>query len=221
MVQRTEICFVRHGETEWNRVGRYQGTSDIPLNDLGIQQAQLVAARLAGESWDAILSSPLTRAATTAQAIADATGIEPIELLVDLQERAYGDAEGLTIVEREERWPDGDWPHLESLESIWERGARVLQHVVANYPGQRVIAVSHGGLINAILHDITDGELGTGVSLILNVSLTRIHTDDGGENWTVESVSDARHLLDEHGVLNVLMPARVDSSGLAAARSGT
>ena len=221
MVQKTEICLVRHGETEWNRVGRYQGTSDIPLNELGLQQAQLASARLANESWDAILSSPLTRAATTAQAISDATGVVPIELLVDLQERAYGEAEGLTIVEREARWPDGDWPNLEPLEGIWERGNRVLQHIVTNYSGQRVIAVSHGGMINAILHDITDGELGTGVSLILNVSLTRLYSDDDGVSWTVEVVSDVEHLLDEHGVMNVLIPAAVDSSGLAAARSGT
>jgi uncharacterized phosphatase len=219
--QTTEICLVRHGETEWNRNGRYQGTSDIPLNDLGIEQARLAAIRLAGERWDAVISSPLSRAKATAQAIADAIGIEPIEMLTDLQERAYGDAEGLTIAEREERWPEGEWPNLESVEATWARGANVLKHVVANHPGKRVIVVSHGGLINAILHVVSDGELGTGVTRILNVSLTRLHSDDDGVSWTVDVVSDADHLLDEHGVLNVLMPAAVDTSGLAAARSGT
>ena len=221
MSQTTELCLVRHGETEWNRNGLYQGTSDIPLNVLGIEQARLASVRLAGERWDAVISSPLSRAKATAQAIADAIGIEPIELLPDLQERAYGDAEGLTIAEREERWPEESWPNLESVESTWARGANILRRIVDNYLGKRVIVVSHGGLINAILREVTDGELGTGVTRILNVSLTCILSDDDGASWTVDVVSDADHLLDEHGVLNVLMPAAVDTSGLAAARSGT
>jgi len=202
-------------------VGRYQGTSDVPLNDLGREQARLAASRLAGEHWDAIVSSPLSRARTTAQAIAEATGIDTVEEMIDLQERAYGAAEGLTIAEREERWPDGGWPNLEPLEHMWDRAANAMDRIAGNYAGKRVIAVSHGGLINAMLHNVTEGELGTGVTRILNVSLTKLSSEDNGASWTMGEVNDADHLLDEHGVLNVLIPAAVDTSGLVAARSGT
>jgi uncharacterized phosphatase len=155
----------------------------------------------------------------TARAAADAIGIDHIEPLPDLIERAYGDAEGLTIAEREERWPDGDWPGLETPGSTFVRARNVLEHILRNYEGKCVLVVSHGGLINSILHEISDGEVGTGVTRILNVSLTRIHTDDG-EHWTIDVVSDADHLLDEHGVLNALTPGDVDKSGLASAHAG-
>jgi broad specificity phosphatase PhoE len=189
------------------------------LNDLGLEQARLGAVRLAGEHWDAIISSPLSRAMQTAQAAAEAIGIDHIEPVYDLIERAYGDAEGLTIAEREERWPDGDWPGLETPTSTFERARNALAYILRHHAGQRVLVVSHGGLINAILHEISDGEVGTGVTRILNVSLTRIHSDDG-EHWTVDVVSDADHLLDEHGVLNALTPGDVDRSGLASAHAG-
>lgn len=221
MAERIDICLVRHGETEWNRVGRYQGTSDVPLNDLGFEQARLGAERLAAEHWDAVISSPLARARSTAEAIAAAVGIDTIEFLDDLQERAYGDAEGLTIAEREERFPEGSWPHLETLEHLWERSTRALQHISDRYAGKRVLVVSHGGTINGILHVVSAGDIGTGVTRILNVSLTRIHSDDSGASWTIDVVSDAEHLIGEDGEMNVLMPANVDASGLAASRSGT
>lgn len=221
MTQRTDIWLVRHGETEWNRTGRYQGTTDIPLNDIGLEQARLVAQRLAAEHWDAIIASPLSRALETARAIAHAANRDDVDgTLDDLTERAYGDAEGLTIAEREERWPDGLWPGLEPQESIFARARRVLASVLANHARKRVILVSHGGLINAILHEISDGEQGTGVTRILNTSITRIATEDG-EHWEIEAISDADHLIDEDGVLQVLQPAGVDSAGSrAAARSG-
>lgn len=220
MSRPTELCLVRHGETAWNRDGRYQGTSDIPLNDLGHEQARLGAERLADEPWDAIVSSPLARAKSTAEAIAAATGLDGIEFLVDLQERAYGDAEGLTIAERDERWPEGMWPNLESVEHVWKRAERSLQVLAKTYAGKRIVVVSHGGLINAMLHVASNGELGTGISRILNVSLTRLHSDDLGASWEIDVISDAEHLMDEHGKLNVLIPANVDAAGVAAARSG-
>ena len=69
----TTICLVRHGETDWNLHRRYQGWEDIPLNETGRGQAQVVALAIAGEEWDAIVASPLSRAYATAQAIATAS----------------------------------------------------------------------------------------------------------------------------------------------------
>ena len=93
----TEIVLIRHGETAWNVELRYQGTSDIPLNDLGVRQAQALADSMRGEHWDVIVSSPLQRAWNTALPIAEAVGIDAGHLIPDprLMERAFGVVEGL------------------------------------------------------------------------------------------------------------------------------
>jgi len=216
VTNRTELVLVRHGETDWNRAMRYQGQTDIPLNDLGRMQARLGAERLAQESWDAIISSPLSRVMQTAEPIAAATGLSPIETDPDLMERHYGQAEGLLREEREARWPDQDWPGLEPMDHLQARAMRALHTVATRHAGQRVIVVSHGGLINSLLAGISDGRVGSGISHILNVSFTRIHSEDG-KQWTIEVISDVDHLLDEQGVLNALTPERTTAQELAAA----
>ena len=79
----TELCLVRHGQTDWNRLEIIQGREDNPLNALGRQQAEESAAFLSQEEWDVIVSSPLSRAVQTAQAIATACGIEHEAILLD------------------------------------------------------------------------------------------------------------------------------------------
>ena len=189
----TSICLVRHGETEWNRTGRYQGQMDIPLNEHGLQQAAAVATAIAGEpSWDAIVSSPLSRARKTAEAIAQAIGIDEITLDADLKERNYGEAEGLTLAERTERWTGNEWPGLEPFESLQARGVAALDRVALRFPGQRVLVVCHGGLMNAVLAHHSAGEHGTGITVIRNTA--RTHLAHNGSAWTVETVTDASHL---------------------------
>ena len=188
----TTICLIRHGETDWNDTRRYQGWSDIPLNVLGLEQAGIVARAMAGEQWDAIVSSPFDRALKTAEAIAAALNIDQIEEDADLRERGYGDAEGLTLEEREARWPGPEWPGLESWDAMAERAMAALDRIVARHAGQRVLVVCHGGLINAVLTRISNGEHGTGITIILNTARTTILHD--GAAWTVETVTDASHL---------------------------
>ncbi|HEU0163727.1 MAG TPA: histidine phosphatase family protein, partial [Thermomicrobiales bacterium] len=98
---KTTVYLVRHGETDWNRIRRYQGTTDIPLNATGEQQAAQLAAYLGthelAPEGDAIVSSPLMRAFVTARAIGDALGITEILTDDDLMERAYGVAVGSTL----------------------------------------------------------------------------------------------------------------------------
>src|SRR5580698_6897789 len=94
----TQILFIRHGETDWNRIKRIQGHIDIPLATTGLEQAQRLAHRLAGEAsqgatLDAIYSSDLQRAQQTAQPIADALGL-PLQLRESLRERLYGAFQG-------------------------------------------------------------------------------------------------------------------------------
>ena len=188
----TTLCLVRHGETDWNVALRYQGNTDIPLNATGLHQADLVADVVAAEPWDAIVSSPLSRAYSTAEAIARATGLSPIHTDPDLQERAYGAAEGMTHAERESHWSGDDWPGKEDPDAFQERAMAALARIVERFPGQRVIVTSHGGVINAVLHDISGGEIGTGITKIPNTSLTTVvkTTDE----WRVIRFAIADHL---------------------------
>jgi uncharacterized phosphatase len=190
----THIDLIRHGQTDWNVQNRYQGTSDIPLNEIGRRQAQLLEESMRGESWDVIYSSPLVRALDTAKAAAAATGIDEDAIITDrdFMERGYGDAEGLTGPEREAKWPEGDWPGLEQWEDAASRSIKALRRVVEANPGKRILVVCHGGIINAILATLSDGEVGTGKTVIDNTSRTTI--DVVGDTWTIGDINNIEHL---------------------------
>ena len=98
------LYIIRHGETEWNKIGRYQGITDVPLNDNGIAQAKACANALKDVHFDRILSSDLSRALVTAETI---RGNRNIEITIDsrLREIDFGDWEKLLFSEIEERWP--------------------------------------------------------------------------------------------------------------------
>ncbi|HEY0375309.1 MAG TPA: histidine phosphatase family protein [Amnibacterium sp.] len=151
----TDLVLVRHGETEWNRLGRVQGLSDIPLNETGRRQAQEAGVRLRSEHWDAIASSPLSRAAETAEIIGREVGVPAPELVEALVERNYGEAEGLTGEEIDRRW-DGVLQARESREAVLERVVPALLALAERHPGQRVLVVSHGGVIGSLVRMATD-----------------------------------------------------------------
>jgi len=150
------------------------------------------ALKMVAPTGDAIVSSPLSRAFDTARAIGDALGINEIATDADLQERSYGVAEGLTLVEREARWPEGNWPGLEEWDHVAIRAMRALGKVALNYSGERVFVVCHGGLINSILAVLSDGELGTGKTTIINTSITTLTLHVTG--WHIDSVNQTPHL---------------------------
>ncbi len=168
----TLLTLVRHGETDWNRDRRIQGSTDIPLNDTGRAQARAAAAGLRG---DIIVSSDLSRARETAEIIAAELDLPAPTLYPDLRERAYGDAEGVDAVDFIRRW--GDWhtaevPGAEPWPHLRERGLRALAAVVrdarrATAPAAAsVIVVTHGALIRELIRHATGGELPpTGVRL--------------------------------------------------------
>lgn len=190
----TTICLVRHGETDWNLHHRYQGQADIPLNATGHEQARRVAGAIGDDGWDAIVSSPLSRAMATARAIAEIAGIDEnaIERESDLAERSYGHAEGLTLAEREARFPDANWPGLEEWDDVAKRAMLALERIEDRHAGERVLVVCHGGVINAILAVITKGEMGTGKTVIINTARTTLVRE--GDTWAVESVNVVDHL---------------------------
>jgi broad specificity phosphatase PhoE len=148
----TELFLVRHGETDWNQQRRIQGLTDIPLNDVGRGQARTTGRLLARRSWDAVYSSPLSRAFETARIIAGELGLEDPTPVDSLVERNYGEAEGLNFLEVERRWPDrGAVPGQESREEVVARVVPALRDLATAHPSQSLVVVTHGGAIRAVL----------------------------------------------------------------------
>jgi probable phosphoglycerate mutase len=151
--QPTRILTIRHGESEWNAIGRWQGQEDPPLTDAGMLQA-VAAAEVLG-TFDAVWASTLQRAANTAAIIAEAIGIGPVQLDPDLMENAFGPWQGLTISEIEEGWPNYLAEHrrppgAEQPEEVTERGLRALRRIAGEHPGGEVLVVTHGGLMRTL-----------------------------------------------------------------------
>lgn len=154
----TAFALVRHGETDWNRARRIQGSTDIPLNDTGREQAAATGALLRGRQWSRIVASPLSRAAETAAIIADAIGMPGPELDAAFVERNYGEAEGFTGAELDARFPDGaEVPGRESREAVAERVVAALHRLAAEHPGEAIIVVAHGGVIRSVLETVAPG----------------------------------------------------------------
>jgi len=142
---------LRHGQTTWNIERRFQGHTDIPLDDTGREQAERAGRMLAALRPDAIVSSDLVRASSTAQPLARLTGLVPVPDK-DLRERSGGLWEGLTDAEIRERYPrereSWDPPEGESREAVAERVARALRRAAdAIPPGGLAVVVSHGAAI--------------------------------------------------------------------------
>jgi probable phosphoglycerate mutase len=154
----TVFALVRHGETDWNRERRIQGSTDIPLNDTGREQARATGAVLASRRWTALVASPLSRAAETARIIGAHVGLSEPELEPRLVERDYGAAEGLTGTEIDTRYPDGaEVPGREPREAVAVRAVDALHDLAARHPGEAVIVVAHGGVIRSVLESVEPG----------------------------------------------------------------
>ena len=149
-----QIALVRHGQTDFNRDGRLQGSSDIPLNETGIAQAHTAARLLAGEHWDAVVSSPLERAAVTADIIAAALDLEVGGRYASLIERAYGEAEGLTKEQAVERFGT-DWPGEEDFDDLQRRAVAAVDDVAARNPVGALVIVTHGTFIRAFADHVS------------------------------------------------------------------
>lgn len=157
----TCIILVRHGQTEWNRVERFRGHADVPLNELGLAQAGSTGRRIAAE-WkvSAVYSSPLTRATRTAEAIANPFSL-PVQIHPDLIDINYGAWQGLTPDEVRQRWPEAlhAWyaqpeeaiiPGGETLANLRERAMRAVNELSDRHSGQTMVIVGHT-VINRII----------------------------------------------------------------------
>lgn len=157
----TRVIFVRHGETNWNKELKYQGHTDTVLTETGRRQAALVAARLKDEPLAAVYSSDLSRALTTAEAIATPHGLT-VAGLPELREIHFGDWEGLTYEGISSRWPqeydqlflrtdEVRIPGGETFREVKERAAGAVIRLVEDHPGQTIAVVSHGGTIRTVI----------------------------------------------------------------------
>lgn len=190
----TVIYLVRHGETDWNLARRIQGHSDVPLNQRGLSQAEKVAARFQDVEIHAVYSSDLTRARRTAECIAERIGTLTVHTLPTLRERCYGQWEGLTYEEIRARFEDMDETAcgIETFEAMQQRASAALTELAIRHAGQTIVVVSHGGLINSFLHDVTNGQQGTGITQLDNTGINQFLFQNG--KWEVVKINDTDHL---------------------------
>ena len=151
----TTICLIRHGQTNWNKKGLVQGTTDNPLNEVGISQANDAADYLLANDpiWDIILSSPLTRALSTADIIAKKLQYpKPIITNPIFVERQFGEAEGKVLDKTmyQEIFAE-KVSGLENLCDLQARGMKALMEVAKQYPGKKVIITTHSQFIKGVL----------------------------------------------------------------------
>ncbi len=173
---------VRHGQSEWNALGRWQGQENPPLTSLGRQQAAL-AARAVG-SVDGIYASPLDRAATTAAIVAEQVGVGPVLVVPELMERHAGEWQGLTREEIDVDWPgyldEGKRPpSWEPDDEVEARALSALDLMADDHPNGHILAVSHAGIIFSL-----ERALGAPFERLANLGGRWIERSDSGA-WTL------------------------------------
>lgn len=204
------LIAVRHGESTWNAIGRWQGSADPSLSDLGRDQAGAVATRLESVAVDAVVSSDLERALQTAAAIADRHGLD-VEVRAGLRERDVGDWTGLTRAQIEERFPR-QWSeycsHLdppigggETTVAMHARVGTTLHEIVSearSHGRGTVVIVAHGGPVRAVAYAALRIHVEAGLPMALaapaNAALGEIHVD--GRGMRLHSYNDSGHLID-------------------------
>jgi broad specificity phosphatase PhoE len=197
----TELVLVRHAETVWNAEERWQGQTDVALSDRGRREVALVAERMKAERFDRVVSSDLVRARETAAGIAPNASIEVDSTLREMHLGAWC---GLLHGEVAARFPDelralqrGDdlriGGHGETVVELAARVTSTLARIAREAPDDRVLVVTHGGVIRALLLDML-GTSGRARPLFgsRNTAITRLEVHGGRR--TLRSYNDARHL---------------------------
>jgi broad specificity phosphatase PhoE len=200
----TRIVLIRHGQIEWNRVERFRGRADVPLNETGLAQAEATGKRVAAQ-WQpaAVYSSPLSRAVKTADAIAGRLGL-PVRIHAGIADIDYGQWQGLTPDEAQERWTEiyHAWynaPHTartpggKTLDEIRVRAMKAVSEITARHTGQTAALVSHTVVNRVILLAV----LGLGHDrfwrLRQDTCAINVFEMEGGE-FTLASLNDTCHL---------------------------
>jgi probable phosphoglycerate mutase len=202
-VGETRIILVRHGETEWNSLGLYQGQLDSPLTRQGLRQARALARRLRRYSTDSLYSSDLERARATAAPIAQATGLE-VNTDPRLRERHLGVFQGLDKAVVQEKYPheyaaytsgDPDYcvPGGESSRQFLERALSCLEELAARHPAGHLVVVTHGGVLGMVLKHVLGLPIGAPRRFAMpNTGFNLISRNSTG--WRLETLGDTSHL---------------------------
>ena len=192
----TRIALIRHGSTAWNKAGRMQGSTDIPLDEEGTIQAHKLGLRLANEHWDLVYTSHLSRARKTGEIIAAQLGITDIFQDERLREVSGGQTEGTSEAERLEKW-GADWRLLElgfeTELAVCDRGLAFMDDLLAQHAGKHILIVSHGAFIRHLLRKLAP-DLAVGDHL-KNTSVTRFTIKDN--LWDCELYNCTAHLETE------------------------
>lgn len=199
----TRILAIRHGQTAWNADSRIQGHTDIELDALGLQQAQRLAAALADEPLQAVYSSDLARARQTALPLAERAGL-PLRIDSGLRERGFGDFEGLSFAQIEQRWPHeaARWRRRdpdfgpgggEVLREFRARIVAAVERLALAHRGECIALVTHGGVLDLLYREAARLALDAPRTWQLgNAAVNRLlHTDAG---LTLVGWGDAGHL---------------------------
>lgn len=200
----TRIFLVRHGETLWNLEGRMQGHLDVPLTEVGIEQAKAAAEQLQGISFGGFYCSDSQRAQRTALEIANKINLQP-QPLRELRERNLGVLQGLTRAEAKQKYPqfidayltnpDYIIPNGESLHQFVQRCTHIVEKLTQQHLKQNILIVTHGGFIGTFLKYVLDIPLQAPRKFkVMNASInTFLYDLETG--WTLESWGTLTHLV--------------------------
>ena len=198
------LLIIRHGESEWNRQGLYQGQYDAPLSELGLKQADALGQRLSNEPIFSIYTSPLQRAAKTAEAVAKYHTDVPFHKETALFEIDHGQWEGLTSAQVGERFGAGlqEWrvhptraqmPDGESFSNILKRVLDFRDQLYEQYPEQNILVSTHDVVVKILVADA----LGMNMDRINRIWVTNASIsviEYGNELPYLVSLSEACHL---------------------------
>jgi 2,3-bisphosphoglycerate-dependent phosphoglycerate mutase len=210
----TRILLARHGETDWNREGRWQGHSDQPLNATGRAQADALARRLRGEPVSALYTSDLLRASQTAAAVGRETGLDPVPT-PGLREVDVGELAGLDRAEAGRRHPDWytrwregtdeAYPGGERFSDLRDRALASLDRIADRHAGETAVAVCHNGIVRAVVLHVLgmDPRERRRVAPGPNCSLTIVERQR--RRLVLVALNDSGHL---NGVGEITLPRR-------------
>ena len=198
----TKLCIIRHGETDWNCEGRIQGQLDIPLNEVGHEQALAAAFNSGHHRFEAVISSDLTRTMQTAKALALREDL-PVTQMEGLRERHYGIFQGVTKSEAPDPHPEiyplykardlhYDFETGESLTNFAQRVHDSFLWLVRHYEDQQIAVITHAGVLDIMYRTATDRPLETERDFVIpNSALNWFHHDGAG--WHLDKWDDHHH----------------------------
>ena len=182
----TVVGLLRHGQTDWNVNFLLQGVTDIPMNQVGVEQIRTASLAINPTDWDLIVSSPLSRAKHSAEIVNQVLGFQKVlehELLI---ERSFGEAEGLSYDKWREKYGSLDViPGGESRTDLELRSQTLLETFKTEFKGKRVLAVSHGALIRNLIAIASNKTLPKDGERLANASLNIVKHDTS--NWQIVS----------------------------------